>query len=332
MASITPHKNGWRAQVYVLGQRDSQVFRTQREAKVWASVREAELRERRDQPEAMRHTVGDMLMRYGENVSETKGGARSEQLRIKAFIRDFPEIASLPLLQFTTPVLGAWRDARLAKVAAASVQRDVNWLRNACYVARREWHWMEHNPFDGFRHPGEGEPRSRRVDPWKDVRPICRALGYRSGVAPETKSQEVALAWLIALRTAMRAGEILSLGKDTLDMTKRVAVVRHKMQYQTKRPREIPLTRHGARLLRVVASREKCFTITSATLDALFRKSRDRLLIKDLHFHDSRAEAITRLARRVDVMTLAKISGHKDLKMLQNVYYRESAADIAARL
>ena len=31
-------------------------------------------------------------------------------------------------------------------------------------------------------------------------------------------------------------------------------------------------------------------------------------------------------------MTLAKISGHKDLKMLLDVYYRESAKDIAARL
>ncbi|WP_454765528.1 tyrosine-type recombinase/integrase [Cupriavidus campinensis] len=65
---------------------------------------------------------------------------------------------------------------------------------------------------------------------------------------------------------------------------------------------------------------------------ALFRKVRAKLLIDDLHFHDSRAEALTRLSRRVDVMTLAKISGHKDLRILQSTYYRESAADIAARL
>jgi integrase len=45
-----------------------------------------------------------------------------------------------------------------------------------------------------------------------------------------------------------------------------------------------------------------------------------------------RAEALTRLARKVDVLTLAKISGHKDLRILQNAYYREAAAEIAARL
>jgi integrase len=36
--------------------------------------------------------------------------------------------------------------------------------------------------------------------------------------------------------------------------------------------------------------------------------------------------------KTVDVMTLAKISGHKDLSILQNTYYRESAEDIAARI
>ncbi|OYD78330.1 UNVERIFIED_ORG: phage integrase family protein [Burkholderia sp. CF145] len=58
-------------------------------------------------------------------------------------------------------------------------------------------------------------------------------------------------------------------------------------------------------------------------------KTRDRLAvtypaIKEIHFHDSRVEALTRLARSVDVMALAKISGHKDLAILQNTHYREA--------
>lgn len=111
-----------------------------------------------------------------------------------------------------------------------------------------------------------------------------------------------------------------------------MAEVKHKMQYLTGRPRQVPLTRHAARLLRPVAKRDSCFSISAASLDTLFRKSRNRLLIEDLHFHDSRAEALTRLSRKVDVMTLAKISGHKDLRLLQEVYYRESPEDIAARI
>lgn len=170
------------------------------------------------------------------------------------------------------------------------------------------------------------------LDPWKEVRPIVRWLGYRTGHAPVTKNQEVALAFLVALRTAMRAGEVITLRKGSLDLRKRVVTVKHKMQYLTGRPREIPLTRAAARLLRPVADREQCFSVTSALLDTLFRKAKASLNIEGLHFHDSRAEALARLSREVDVMTLAKISGHKDLRLLQEYYYRETPEQIAARL
>lgn len=331
MASITPHKNGWRVQVYVAGVRDSKVVRTQREARAWGAQRELELRTAKSQPAAERHTVAEAFRRYGEEVSITKRGARAEQLRLAAFIRDFPTLAELTLAEFKTPHLAQWRDARLKTVSPAAVSRDINLLRNAFSIARREWHWMEHNPFEGFRLPQEAAPRTRRIS-WREVKTIVRWLGHRPGVAPTSKSQEVALAFLVALRSAMRVGEILSLGCGTLDMKKRVATVRHKMEYLTGKPRQVPLTRQAIRLLRPVAERERCFTVTADSLDALFRKAKASLGIKDLHFHDSRAEALTRLSRRVDVMTLAKISGHKDLRLLQEVYYRESPEDIAARL
>lgn len=104
------------------------------------------------------------------------------------------------------------------------------------------------------------------------------------------------------------------------------------MQRLTGKPRSIPFTRQTARLLAPLADRDRFFTIDSGSLDALFRRTKNRLKITGLHFHDSRAEALTRLARRVDVLTLSKISGHTDLRMLSEVYYRESAEDIAARI
>lgn len=54
-------------------------------------------------------------------------------------------------------------------------------------------------------------------------------------------------------------------------------------------------------------------------------------MIKDLHFHDSRHEAITRLAKKLDVLALARAVWHRDLRMLQ-IYYNESATDLAKRL
>lgn len=332
MASITPCKGGYRAQIKIGKHRDSGTFRTQREAKAWAANRETELRAQDEMEPGELHTVADAFKRYLRDVSSTKQGEHKEKLRLDAFVRDFPHLGAMRLSDFKTPQLAEWRDARLKKVSASSVVRDINLLRNVFIIARKEWHWIGHHPFDGLKIPLEAPPRDRRVDPWKEVRPLVRALGYVSGTAPETKSQEVALAFLVALRTAMRQGEVLQLGKGTLDITKRVATVTHKTQYLTQKPRKIPLTRHAIRLLTPVAHLDRCFTVDSDSLATLFVKAKRRRLIKGLQFRDARAEALTRLARKVDVLTLSKISGHKDLEMLSRVYYRESEEDIAARI
>lgn len=69
----------------------------------------------------------------------------------------------------------------------------------------------------------------------------------------------------------------------------------------------------------------------TSQVDALFRKVRDRAGIVDLHFHDSRHAAITRLAEKLDILELARMVGHKDLRMLM-VYYNKSASDVALKL
>ena len=328
VASISKYRGGYRAQVYVKGQRASDTFHTRREAVAWASAKEVEL----ERPASGRYTVRDLVERYQRDVipRKTKGGTHEDR-QATAFLRDFPALAAKKLSEVDTPDMVAWRDARLKTVSDATILRGLNWLRHAFRLAREEWKWMDRNPLTGLTIPRQPAPRTRRVSP-AEVRLLCRNLGYRSGRPPCTRNQEVALAFMVGLRSAMRAGEILSLGRANLNLQRRVASVAHKTQHLTGKPRDVPLTRAAVRLLRPVADRERCFTVSSAVLDALFRKARDRLMIKDLHFHDSRAEALTRLARRVDVLTLARISGHKDLRILQNAYYRETAAEIAARL
>lgn len=332
MASIFTHKAGWRAIVTVKGLRKTATFRTKREAQAWASATELELRNNLKRSPAELHTVRSMLEKYAETITPLKAGERAEGLRINALLREFPALADKLLSEVDTPDLVAWRDARLKVVSAAAVLRDVNWFRNAFRVCREEWRWMDKNPWVGLRLPGKQPSRDRRVLP-REVRALCRLLEYRAGRPPKTKQQEVALAFLISLRTGMRAGEVLQLSDSTVNFQKRVATIAsHKRVHATGKPRLIPLTGKAIRLMRPMEGRGEWFSISSASLDALFRKARNRLMIDDLHFHDARAEALTLLARKVDVLTLAKISGHKDVRMLSEVYYRESAEDIAGRL
>jgi len=67
-----------------------------------------------------------------------------------------------------------------------------------------------------------------------------------------------------------------------------------------------------------------------ASRDALFRKARDKSMIENLKFHDTRHEAITRLARKLQPLDLARMTGHTDLSELLT-YYNAAATEIAGR-
>jgi integrase len=73
------------------------------------------------------------------------------------------------------------------------------------------------------------------------------------------------------------------------------------------------------------------FDLKTSQIDLFFRKVSARAMINDLHFHDSRHEAITRLAERLDVLDLARMGGMRDLRMLM-VYYNAKPEDIAVKL
>lgn len=329
MAYYRKVDGGWRVEIARRGQRRSATFAAKAAAVQWATAEEAAILAalRGLYP---RRTLGDALRRYESEVSSRKSNPRREGLRLRAFERDYQDIAGKQMTDVSTADLSRWRDDRLSKVSAAAFLRDANILRHVFSVARKEWKWCGESPFVGLAQPRDNPARTRRVLP-TEIRRICRWLGHRCGKSPATKQAQVALAFLIALRTAMRAGEILQLSRATIDFDGAVArIPKNKSRYLTGESRQVPLSKRALRLCRLVPA--SGFTINSASLDALFRKARDSLCIADLHFHDSRAEALTRMARRVDVLTLARISGHKDLRVLMDSYYRETSSQIAKRL
>lgn len=263
---------------------------------------------------------------YGKTVSITKRGKEWELKRIKALFDD--EIASITLEQLNQTHFVSWRDRRLQVVTAATVIRDWNLISHALNVAVQEWKWLPENPIKGVRKPKEPLHRERRITQ-DEIDRLLLALGYDYELKPETVTARVGASLLFAIETAMRAGEIASLNWDNVDLENRVARL---LMTKNGFPRSVPLSNEAIRLLNQVRmDTESVFNLRTDQIDALFRKAKKRALIEDLHFHDSRAEAITRLSKKVDILTLARISGHRDLRMLQ-VYYRESMEDIAKRI
>lgn len=74
MASITPHRDGWRVQVYVRGHRDSRVFPGKREAARWGAQRELELQGLIQESSAPKYTLADALRKYAAEVAPQKRG------------------------------------------------------------------------------------------------------------------------------------------------------------------------------------------------------------------------------------------------------------------
>lgn len=329
MSYIRKRGARWRAEIQRGDVRLSETFATKAAAAAWALREEAAIEAGRAGKYPAK-TLADALDRYERDVSAHKRGARWESLRLDLFRRGWPALCGRVLHTITTADLVEWRDERMRQVSAASVLREIALLRNVWTTAAREWLWCpEPTPWRALKMPAGPVPRDRRMG-WREIRQIVRWLGYRTGRPPSTTMEAVAWALLLSLRTGMRAGEVLQLSAETVDLERRVAVLKTHKTVERDGARRVPLTRHAVRLLTVLGG--KALQVSSASLDALFRKARDSLLIQDLHFHDARAEALTILARRVDVMTLARISGHRDIRILQRTYYRETAEQIAARL
>ena len=336
MAYIRKLTTGYRVEVERLGIRKSQVFPTKAAAVAWAAVEEGKILSGKTQayPD---HTLEEAFTRYEKTVSRTKRGGRAETLRFTACMRDFPALCKKMIHEITPEDIGKWRDARLKKVCPSSVIREATQLKHVWSVAENEWGWCGVSPWKKVKLPAKGHARTRRTS-WQEVRMIVRHMGYVTGKAPTTPQMQVAWAYMVAQHTALRASEVRELSRSSVDLVRRVITLESHKTLEREGKRFVPVTPKAARLLRVLDAnalalgRDEYFTMSSQSLDVLFRKVRDRLLLEDLHFHDSRADALTRLSKRMDVMRLAKISGHRDLNQLFSAYYRESAADIAATL
>jgi integrase len=343
MASIKKGGSGWRAQVATLGVRESKVFSTKAEATAWATLREAEIRSGKNTGVQAGRTLGEAFRRYEKEVSAHKEGHRWEALRLNAIGRfqlGGVQLADMKLADVTSDVLGQWRDYRLnvdgAKgphkgVVGSTINRELNLISHVFTCATKEWKWIVERPTTNVRRPKESEHRERLYTE-DEIERLCFALGFDLGGEEEVKtvSQRVAATFLFALETAMRAGEICNLVSQ--DIIGRAARVRKSKTTAGKR--NVPLSPRALELLKllpVVPDDVPMFGVSSASVDALFRKARDRAMIENSTFHDSRHNATTRLAKKLQVLDLARAIGHADLKKLM-VYYNESAEEMAKLL
>ncbi len=137
---------------------------------------------------------------------------------------------------------------------------------------------------------------------------------------------------VLAVDTGMRRGELVALSWDRVDLTRgEIRVIATK----TGRDRRVPLTERAQAVLagrRVDAGGDSAvFRLRAAdqptALQSAYRRARARAGLTDVRFHDLRHTYATRLVRAgADLLTVARLLGHQDLRMVQR-YAHPGAAD-----
>ncbi len=311
-------------QIEVKGVRESATRPTKREIVEWAHQRSTEIRAMATGHAGSVKTLGDALKEYGEKVSSTKKGWRHELIRMDAFLRQ-PHFPGKKRLNDITPSdVAAWRDARLKVNTRGSVLRDMTLLSHVFSVARRDWQWVAANPMEEVRRPQEPDHRERLIS-GPEIRKMLLQLGW-SRKPCRSVSQAVGYAFIFALQTGARAGEICGIEWATVRDDQCL------VDGKTGK-RALPLTPTSRRTIEAMRGFDNLlvFGLKSQSLDALFRKARGRAGLAGFTFHDSRHTAATRLAQRLHILDLCKMFGWTSTARALT-YYNPKAGDIARRI
>ena len=320
MAYIRKSGKRWRAEIEKFGQRDSATFENKSEALAWASKRELEIENGASPRIGLKKTLHQALSKFAEDEVPNRGGKRWELIRIERFKR---EIEDVRLDKLGPEVIAEWRNARLKDVKGATVRRDMNLLKAVFETARRDWGWLESNPMTDVKRP-PGSPSRKRLITDDERDAIVAQLGYVEGEPVVLVKQRIAVAFLIALETGMRAGELMKVevrGKVAHLLDQEVAGDATKNGDE----REVPLSKRARALFAMVGNK---IVLNSGSLDSMFRDARVAAELGGFTFHDSRHYACTKLAKKLEPMDLAKMMGHRNLKQTLE-YYNPNTSDLA---
>ena len=335
MATLVQRASGqWQAKVRKAGTRPiSRSFPTKLQAREWASAQEADMvrSEWRDRKTARRMTVAQLLDRYEAGVLP---GKKSWPVAKYHLARLREDLGHLALTSLTSTALAEWRDARLRCVAPATVNRELSTLGGVLTWARKDLGLPIEHVVSAIRRPSQGRARDRRLegdeeqrlldaleDHAGDVQGAMRSGAYRVG----TRNPWLRPLVQLAIETAMRQGELLALTWDNMDLKTQTA---HLEDTKNGESRTVPLTCRAVAVLEALPRPPggRVFPLTAQAVELAWKRACKRAGIEGLHFHDLRHEAASRLFELgLNVMEVASITGHKDLRSLKRYTHIDPA-------
>lgn len=290
-------------------------FPTKRQAERWAKTVEAEMIEGKHfrNVEARRRTLAAAIDRYIDEELPKKKDRRTRLTRLRWWQK---KLGHLKLADVTDSIIAEYRGVlsretfirakptskrttlkegekpREFKRSTKTVNRYLAYLSHVFTIARKEWRWISHDPFDGVSKFSEGKGRVRYL--LEDERERL--------LAETAKDPQLHTAVIIALSTAARAGEITNLRWSDVELKEGRLLLR-----ETKNAEPRTAWIHGE-ALRLLKDHGKVRRIDDDRVfvskkgkryryEKDFSAACEAAKVKDFKFHDLRHSAATYLAR-----------------------------------
>lgn len=326
MAQITKRGNlQWRARIRRKGLPDlSKTFETRKDAEAWARSVEREMDRNMFIPSAAAEkvTVQEALERF---KTEKLPGLYRGGIHWHSSITHLASaLGNLTLASLDSSHVAKYRDQRLKSVGSQTVRHELGLLQRVLKACQIDWGIPLPRGLatELVRKPSLPQGRDRRLRPGEEKKLL---------EAAEACGGQISLVIRFVLETAMRRGEVGKMRWSHLDFQSRVLEV---PETKTGVPRRVPVSSRALAVLRSIPRRldDKVWEMELDSITHAFGRVCRKAGLPDLRFHDLRHEATSRLfEKKLDMMEVATITGHKTLAMLKR-YTHLRAEDLIEKL
>lgn len=305
----------------------NKTFKTRDQALTWARKTEYELDTGiyLSKEDTDKITFAELATRYINEVSPKKKGFKQETYRLGKIIREFKDFR---IHQIKSMHIAMYRDKLLSRgYAPASVLNEISMISQVFEMSIKEWGIpLPNNPCRNIKKPKVNNQRSRMLSKEEESLLLHYATQSKASLLPHLI--------IIALETGMRLGELLSLTWNYVYLDRRFAYL---PDTKNGTSRAVPLSSKAInefeKLKRHPDSNRVFWTWShNKCIENVWQRICKKAGIEDLHFHDLRHTATTRLSEKLpNILELSAVTGHKDLRMLKR-YYHPKAEEIALKL
>ncbi len=320
MATIRKRNGRYQVQVRRHGQpTQSRTFSHRRDAEAWARQIETEIERTGLAPDvsAVRTvTVSDILERYLRIESPRKLTHEFDHRMIGHFLRQ--PFAKLGVMAITPDHLESYLAIRIQTVSNGTILRELSLLGSIFSTAIRLWRMPISNPVRLLRKPKSPPGRERRITS-DELQRLTDGAGDRL----------IGQIVRFAVETGLRRSEIVRIEwRDIIGRVLRIPTSKN------GHGRLVPLSPVALAVLAEVreSGSDRPFPITVNAVRLAWERLRKKVGLGDVHLHDLRHEAISRLLEKgLTIAEAASVSGHRDYRMLRRYAHLE-AEKIAEKL